>query len=207
MSNFAPAKDDARLQRLLGLPSLARASSAAWAFGKYFKAEAASRTLVFVFPDTLTEPLVTRETVAIETPASLATSLMVHGAGHTWASAFFPSLLAQRAWSASRSDCRSSNRVIGCSLLGSKILKELAFSAVAQHSSYYFQDQRETARDRLQRASRLAPCICSAGGSWVAFPFDWKERKKARRRSLSSVPAELEDELSTHLDGSCCTVG
>ena len=135
MLNFAPGKDEARLRLLLGLPSLTRASSAAYAFGKYFKAEAASRTLVFVFPDTLPEPLVTRETVAIETPASLATSLMVHGARYAWASSFFPTWLAQRTWPDSRPDRRSSNRVICCSLPGHKILKGSVFGAAAQHST------------------------------------------------------------------------
>jgi NhaP-type Na+/H+ or K+/H+ antiporter len=39
----------------------------------------ACSTLAAVFPETALDPLVTRDTVAVETPARVATSLMVQG--------------------------------------------------------------------------------------------------------------------------------
>jgi hypothetical protein len=45
--------------------------------GQYCNCEIAANTLVLVSPDTLEAPFITRDTVAIETPASLATSLEV----------------------------------------------------------------------------------------------------------------------------------
>ena len=65
--------------RIFGMPMFLRANSAARTSGQYSNSEAASNTLAAVFPDTALEPLVTRDTVAIETPASLATSFIVLG--------------------------------------------------------------------------------------------------------------------------------
>ncbi len=63
--------------RLLGIPPFARPNAAACPFGQYCSHETADRTLSFVTRDTLHEPFTTRETVAVDTRASLATSFTV----------------------------------------------------------------------------------------------------------------------------------
>jgi len=61
------------------MPLFLFASSEASTCGQYSNCDAARKTLAAVFPDTTLEPLVTRDTVAVETPASIATSFMVQG--------------------------------------------------------------------------------------------------------------------------------
>src|SRR5436305_11985466 len=61
------------------MPAFARPNSAACAFGKNCNLETADMTFVLVLPDTVLVSFTTRDTVASETPASLATSLIVHG--------------------------------------------------------------------------------------------------------------------------------
>jgi hypothetical protein len=63
----------------LEMPPFARPNSAACALGQYRNFETAFKTLILVLLDTLPAPLTTRDTVACETPESLATSLTVHG--------------------------------------------------------------------------------------------------------------------------------
>jgi len=65
--------------RIFGMPMFLRANSAARTSGQYSNCDTASNTLASVFRDTVFEPLVTRDTVAMETPASLATSFIVLG--------------------------------------------------------------------------------------------------------------------------------
>jgi hypothetical protein len=67
--------------RFLEMPPLPRLNSAASALGQYCNCEIAAKTLVAVLTETSAEPLITRDTVAVETPANLATSLMVQGIG------------------------------------------------------------------------------------------------------------------------------
>src|SRR5277367_3711823 len=67
------------LTRFRGIPPLARPSSLAWRFGRYFKAEIAASTASLVTEETFAEPFMTRDTVAVETPASFAMSLIVGG--------------------------------------------------------------------------------------------------------------------------------
>ena len=62
---------------LRGWPPCRRASIDADLSGSYPSVEMALSTFCLVSPDTLTLPFVTRETVAIDTPASVAMSLTV----------------------------------------------------------------------------------------------------------------------------------
>jgi len=112
--------------RILRLPPFPRANSAAGVLGRYRNCETAAMTLAAVLPDTLLEPLVTRDTVAIETPASLATSHMVHGTSLGPARAFPSSFPTLKERSDSRPGCRPSNEDIRCSLLVLRISKGLA---------------------------------------------------------------------------------
>jgi len=57
----------------------ARPSSAAYALGLYFNLEMAAKTFAFVMQETFAAPFTTRDTDAVETPASLATSFTVDG--------------------------------------------------------------------------------------------------------------------------------
>ena len=59
------------------MPAFARPNSAAFALGQYFNFEIAAKTFVLALPDTLPAPFATRDTVAVETPASRATSFTV----------------------------------------------------------------------------------------------------------------------------------
>jgi hypothetical protein len=61
----------------LGMPALDLPSSAACSLGRYCNRETASNTFVLASQDTLQTPFTTRETVAVDTPASLATSFTV----------------------------------------------------------------------------------------------------------------------------------
>lgn len=63
--------------RLLGIPPFSRPSSAACAFGRYCTLDIAVKTFVLVLRETVPEPFTTRDTVAVETPASFAMSLTV----------------------------------------------------------------------------------------------------------------------------------
>jgi hypothetical protein len=56
---------------------LRRPSSEAWRLEQYCKPAIASITLPLVSPETVSELFETRDTVAVETPANLATSLSV----------------------------------------------------------------------------------------------------------------------------------
>ena len=65
--------------RFLEIPPFARPSSAACGLGLYCNFATMLRTLLLVLVDTLSAPFTTRDTVACETPASLATSLTLLG--------------------------------------------------------------------------------------------------------------------------------
>jgi hypothetical protein len=52
-------------------------NSVACTLGRYCSLEIASKTLALLSLDTLLQPFTTRDTVVVETPASLATSLTV----------------------------------------------------------------------------------------------------------------------------------
>jgi hypothetical protein len=73
-----PRKTGVAKPRFLGMPALDRPNSAACPLGRYCNRETAPNTFVFASQDTLQVPFTTRDTVAVETPASLATSLTVH---------------------------------------------------------------------------------------------------------------------------------
>ena len=68
----------AYIPRFRGIPLFPRPSSAAWLFGRYCEPEIALDTFFFASRDTAPDPLTTRDTVAVETPASLAISITVH---------------------------------------------------------------------------------------------------------------------------------
>src|SRR5260370_42190593 len=61
----------------MGLHLAPRFNSVACTFGRYCSRELAVKTLVLVSLDTLQLPFTTRDTVAVETTASLATSVAV----------------------------------------------------------------------------------------------------------------------------------
>ena len=63
---------------LLGMPPPPRPNSAADALGRYCNSEMAVKTIALFELDTLLIPFMTRDTVAVETQASLATSLIVY---------------------------------------------------------------------------------------------------------------------------------
>src|ERR1700728_639823 len=65
--------------RFLEIPPFARPNSAACALGLNCNFETTLKTLFLVLVDTLLAPFTTRDTIADETPASLATSLTVLG--------------------------------------------------------------------------------------------------------------------------------
>lgn len=64
--------------RFLGMHAFDRPNSTACRLGRYCKCDTTPKTFVLASPDTLQAPFTTRETVAVETPASLATSFSVH---------------------------------------------------------------------------------------------------------------------------------
>lgn len=68
----------AYIPRFRGIPLFPRPSSAAWLFGRYCEPEIALNTFFLDSCDTAPDPLTTRDTVAVETPASLAMSITVH---------------------------------------------------------------------------------------------------------------------------------
>src|SRR5579863_7395253 len=63
--------------RLLGIPPFARPNAAACRFGRYCRDKTTDNTRSLVSQDTLPVPFKTRETVAVETRASWATSFTV----------------------------------------------------------------------------------------------------------------------------------
>jgi hypothetical protein len=71
---FPPAIAINRTPRFLGEVPFPRPNSAAWLLGRYCSLAIALKTLVLVSADTAPVPFVTRDTVAVETPASRATS-------------------------------------------------------------------------------------------------------------------------------------
>lgn len=71
-------KGDGRaLLLFLDMPAFIRPSLIACSFGRYFKREIAVRTIVLVSRETFATLLTTRDTVAVETPANLATSSII----------------------------------------------------------------------------------------------------------------------------------
>jgi hypothetical protein len=66
-----------QLLGFLRIPPFARPNAAAYGLGQYRNLEMADKTLVCVSRDTRSELFKTRDTVAVETPASLATSFTV----------------------------------------------------------------------------------------------------------------------------------
>lgn len=65
------------IRRLLDIPEFARPNSTACAFGQYRNCAIATKTFALVSLATFPALVITRETVAVETPANLATSLTV----------------------------------------------------------------------------------------------------------------------------------
>jgi hypothetical protein len=59
------------------MPPFASPNSATCVLGQYCNSQIVAKTLVLILPFTLLAPFATRDTVAVETPASLATSFIV----------------------------------------------------------------------------------------------------------------------------------
>lgn len=103
------AKAGTSIPRFLGMPRFVRPNSAACPLGRYCNREMAVETLVRVSRDTSQAPFTTRDTVAVETPASEATSFIVQTRTFISAGPFsiIPSQFEGR-WAISRSRCCSS---------------------------------------------------------------------------------------------------